>query len=79
MQTDELKAWRKAERQTLVAVREALDLPVVGLLTLETLKACGVSCLAVEAGSTILLDRDALLAAFSGAQIAMVGVTPPAA
>jgi DUF1009 family protein len=55
------------------------DLPVVGLLTLETLKACGVSCLAVEAGSTILLDREALLAAFSAAQIAMVGVTPPAA
>ncbi len=37
------------------------DIPVVGLRTLKTLKRIRASALAVEAGRTILLDRDEVL------------------
>ena len=50
------------------------DVPTVGLATIENLKACGGSCLAVEAGKVILLDRPALLAAADKAGIAVVGI-----
>ena len=35
----------------------------------------GVTCLAVEAGATLLLDRDAVLTALNEANIALVGVS----
>lgn len=50
------------------------DVPTVGLATIENLKACGGSCLAVEAGKVILLDRPALLAAADKAGISVVGI-----
>lgn len=51
-----------------------LDLPVVGNDTLRTLATCGVSCLAMEAGTTLLLEREAVVAAADAAKIALVGV-----
>ena len=50
------------------------DLPVIGAETVATLTACGVSCVAVEAGTTLLLDRDELLSSLNAARIALVGV-----
>ena len=55
------------------------DLPVIGPHTIETLTASRVSCLAVEAGTTLLLDRDALVAAANAARLCVMGVEPPAA
>ena len=50
------------------------DLPVIGLETIATLIQSEVSCLAVEAGTTLLLDRDALLARANAAHLCLVGV-----
>lgn len=52
-----------------------LDLPVVGPQTIATLKACGVTCLAVEAGVTLLLARQKLLDSANAAGISIVGVS----
>jgi len=52
------------------------DLPVVGLETAATLREAGVSCLAVEAGTTLLLDRDTLIASANADNICVVGVKP---
>jgi UDP-2,3-diacylglucosamine hydrolase len=51
------------------------DVPTVGLNTIEQMKACGASCLAVEAGKVILLDKEKLIEAADRAGIAVVGVT----
>ena len=53
------------------------DLPVVGPETLSTLTQAGVSCLAMEAGVTLLLDREALIASANAAGLCLVGVEPP--
>ena len=50
------------------------DLPIVGVRTIEVAAACGVTCVAVEAGKTLLLERDRLLAQANGAGICVVGV-----
>ena len=36
------------------------DIPVIGEHTFKSLKKAGVTCLAVEAGRTILLEREKL-------------------
>lgn len=38
------------------------DIPVIGLETLKAMAEAGVSCLAIQAGRTLLLDRPKLLA-----------------
>jgi len=48
------------------------DVPVVGLSTVETMLRAGASCLSIEAGKTLLFDRDALLERASKAGIAIV-------
>ena len=53
------------------------DVPVIGLLTIEAMVAAGVRCLAVEAGRTLLFDRDALVARANAENIAIVGVERP--
>jgi len=53
------------------------DLPTVGVRTLATMKEAGGAVLAVEAGKTVILDRDALLAEADAAGIAVVGLTEP--
>jgi DUF1009 family protein len=50
------------------------DVPTVGLQTIENLKAAGGSCLAVEAGKTILLDKPRMLEAADQAGISVVGI-----
>ncbi len=42
------------------------DVPVVGLCTVKTLLRCGAACLAIEAGKTLFIDRDASLALARG-------------
>lgn len=50
------------------------DVPVVGMRTIESMIAAGASCLSVEAGRTLLFDRDALLERAAQAGIAIVAV-----
>ena len=52
------------------------DLPVVGLDGLAAFKKAGVSALALEAGSTLIFDRDAVAAAADAAGIAVAGFSP---
>jgi UDP-2,3-diacylglucosamine hydrolase len=49
------------------------DVPVIGIRTIETMIAAGASCLSVEAGRTLLFDRDALLKRAAEAGIAVAG------
>ena len=48
------------------------DVPVIGIGTIEAMIRAGASCLSVEAGRTLLFDRDALLQSASQAGIAIV-------
>jgi DUF1009 family protein len=48
------------------------DVPVIGLATIETMKAAGATCLAIEAGRTLMFDPDAILTAANEASIAIV-------
>lgn len=48
------------------------DVPVVGPVTIATMRETGATALAVDAGRTLLLDRDDLLAAANAASIAIV-------
>lgn len=50
------------------------DLPAVGPHTIETMKAVHASVLALEAGRTVLLDRDDTLRKAEVAGIAIVGI-----
>ena len=52
------------------------DLPVIGLDSIATFTESGVSCAAIEAGSTLLLDRAALLAAANTASMCLIGIEP---
>ncbi len=65
-------------RLTLVKVarrREHLlfDVPVVGLSTVPVMQETGTTVLAVEAGRTLMLDREEMLAAANQAGVAIVG------
>ncbi|MBI3321196.1 MAG: UDP-2,3-diacylglucosamine diphosphatase LpxI [Candidatus Omnitrophica bacterium] len=53
------------------------DLPVIGLDTLKTLCEAQVSCLAVEAETTLLLERSRLIAEANAAGLCLVGLPPP--
>ena len=50
------------------------DVPVIGIRTVETMIAAGASCLSVEAGHTLLFDREFLLDRANEAGIAVVAV-----
>jgi len=50
------------------------DVPTVGLSTLRTLAKGGAGALAVEAGRTLVLEREALLAEADAAGVALLGV-----
>ncbi|MEO7029076.1 MAG: UDP-2,3-diacylglucosamine diphosphatase LpxI [Acidobacteriaceae bacterium] len=47
------------------------DVPVVGLPTIKAMVAAGATCLCVEAGRTLLFDREAMIAAANAAEIAI--------
>jgi DUF1009 family protein len=48
------------------------DVPVIGMATVETMLRAGATCLSVEAGRTLVFDRDALLERAAEADIAIV-------
>lgn len=53
------------------------DLPAVGPKTIDVMKSVKASTLAVEAGRTILLDRELMLEKARSAGIAIVGIVKP--
>ena len=50
------------------------DVPVIGIRTVETMINAGAGCLSVEAGRTLLFDREALVERADQAGIAIIGV-----
>ena len=65
-----------ALRRSLTVVKVAkpnqdmrFDVPVIGLRTIETMRAAGATCLAIEAGRTLLFDPAAIVAAADAAGI----------
>jgi UDP-2,3-diacylglucosamine hydrolase len=48
------------------------DVPVIGVKTIEVMQAAGATCLALDAGKCLLLDREKLLDAANAAGIAIV-------
>jgi DUF1009 family protein len=48
------------------------DVPVIGVGTIEAMIQAGATCLSVEAGRTLLFDRDSLILRASQASIAIV-------
>ncbi len=68
-----------ARRLTVIKVAKPnqdmrFDVPVIGVHTLETMLRAGATCLSVEAGRTLLFDRDALLRRANEEKIAIVAV-----
>lgn len=53
------------------------DVPVVGLATIPVMRETGTTALAVEAGRTLMLDKEAMLAAADEAKIAVIGMEAP--
>jgi DUF1009 family protein len=52
------------------------DVPVIGMRTIETMKKAGASCLALDAGKTLMLDKEAIVAAADAAGISIVAEEP---
>ncbi|MFP5237506.1 MAG: LpxI family protein [Acidobacteriota bacterium] len=50
------------------------DVPVIGMRTLDAMLQAGATCLSVEAGRTLLFDREALLRRANQEKIAIVAV-----
>jgi len=48
------------------------DVPVVGVATIETMHAAGATCLAVDAGKTLLIDGDPIIQQANARGIAIV-------
>jgi UDP-2,3-diacylglucosamine hydrolase len=48
------------------------DVPVIGVKTIEVMRAAGATCLGVDAGKCLLLDGDAVVRAADAAEIAVV-------
>ena len=49
------------------------DVPVVGLATIHAMRAAGATALSIDAGKTLMFERDALIASADEAGIAIVG------
>jgi len=83
--TDETieRAARLAGGQRLVVVKVSkpnqdmrFDVPVVGLPTVEAMKRANATALAIDAGRTLLMDREAMLEAANAAGIAIQAFEP---
>ncbi len=77
MRSLEEEASTLERRLTVVKVAKPnqdmrFDVPVIGMKTVETMIAAGATCLSVEAGRTLLFDRDNMLRRASEAGIAIV-------
>jgi DUF1009 family protein len=66
-------------RRSLTVVKVAkpnqdmrFDVPVIGVPTILTMKRAGATCLAIEAGRTLMFDPDAIIRAADEAEIAIV-------
>ncbi len=55
------------------------DVPVVGLATIQVMRRAGATLLSVDAGRTLMFERDEMIAAADDAGIAIVGRPAPAA
>lgn len=53
-----------------------IDLPAVGVTTVEKVAQAGLKGLAIEAGGALIVERDAAVAAADGARIFVAGVPP---
>jgi DUF1009 family protein len=53
------------------------DVPVCGVPTVRAMRAAGATCLAVEAGRTLLFDEPGMIAEADAAGICIVGVLAP--
>ena len=49
------------------------DVPIVGLATIQAMRIAGAKCLSVDAGKTLIFDREAFFASANEAGIAVVG------
>jgi DUF1009 family protein len=72
-----------ARRLTVVKVAKPkqdlrFDVPVVGVPTIETMRSSGATCLCIEAGRTLVFDREAMVAAANAAGISVVAEPAPA-
>jgi DUF1009 family protein len=75
---DEGEPSTLARKLTVVKVAKPkqdmrFDVPVIGTRTVETMIAAGATCLSVEAGRTLLFDREAMLERANASGIAIVG------
>jgi UDP-2,3-diacylglucosamine hydrolase len=52
------------------------DVPVVGLSTIDTMRETGTTALAVDAGRTLLLDKDEMILRANEAGVTIVGYAP---
>ena len=48
------------------------DVPVIGLATIETMARAGATCLAIEAGRTLIFDREAVVARADAAGVTIL-------
>ena len=85
--TDETieRAARIAAGSPLVVVKVSkprqdmrFDVPVVGLATVEVMRKCRVTALAIDAGRTLLFDRPRLIEAADAAGLAIEAFSPEA-
>ena len=53
-----------------------VDLPTIGLTTVEGVRAAGLAGIAVEAGGALILDRQAVIAAADDAGTFLCGIAP---
>jgi DUF1009 family protein len=55
------------------------DVPVVGIATIDAMRAAGTTALSIDAGKTLVIDGDRFFVAADAAQIAVVGRPAPGA
>jgi UDP-2,3-diacylglucosamine hydrolase len=78
------RAARLVEGKTLTLVKSSsrrrhllFDVPVIGPGTIDVMAETNTTALAIDAGRTLMLDRDDLVAKANAAGIAIVGEEPP--
>jgi DUF1009 family protein len=76
MRTLEGEASTLERRLTVVKIAKPkqdmrFDVPVVGVATIETMQRAGATCLSLEAGRTLIFDREAVVKAADAAGIAI--------
>jgi UDP-2,3-diacylglucosamine hydrolase len=77
MSSLEAEASTLERRLTVVKVAKPnqdmrFDVPVIGQATIETMIRAGATCLSIEAGRTLLFDREALVARANDAGVTIV-------